>query len=47
MDNGEEIFVHRSGIQTSDGDLQENQSVEFETQTGDKGLFAVNVKSTD
>ncbi len=47
MENGEEIFVHRSGIQTRDGDLQENQSVEFETQKGDKGLFAVNVKSTD
>jgi len=47
MDNGEEIFVHRSGIQTSDGDLQENQSVEFDTQKGDKGLFAVNVKSSD
>ena len=47
MENGEEIFVHRSGIQTSDGVLQENQSVEFETQKGDKGLFAVNVQSTD
>ena len=47
MENGEEIFVHRSGIQTSDGELLENQSVEFETQKGDKGLFAVNVNSTD
>ncbi len=44
MENGEEIFVHRSGLQSVYGGLQENEKVEFETQTGEKGLFAVNVK---
>lgn len=47
MENGEEVFVHRSGLQGIYGGLQENQKVKFETKQGDKGLFAVNVKSTD
>jgi CspA family cold shock protein len=47
MDSGEEIFVHRSGLDGIYGGLQENQGVEFETKEGDKGLFAVNVKKTD
>jgi len=45
MENGKVKWYN--AIKTSDGDLQENQSVEFETEKGDKGLFAVNVKSTD
>ena len=44
MENGNDIFVHRSGLQNSSGGLKENQKVEFETKEGDKGLFAVNVK---
>jgi CspA family cold shock protein len=47
IENGEEIFVHRSGLQSTYGGLQENQAVEFETKQGEKGMFAVNVKSTD
>ena len=47
MENGEEIFVHRSGLKNIYGGPQENQKVEFETQQGERGLFAVNVKSTD
>ena len=47
MDSGEEIFVHRSGLDGIYGGLQENQGVEFETKEGEKGLFAVNVKKTD
>lgn len=47
MDNGEEIFVHRSSLHGIYGGLQENQAVEFETKEGEKGLFAVNVKKTD
>ena len=47
MENGEEIFVHRSGLQSIYGGLQENQAVEFETQEGEKGLFAVNVKKSE
>lgn len=42
--NGDDIFVHRSGLANSYDGLQPEQEVEFETKTGDKGLFAVNVK---
>lgn len=42
-ENGEDIFVHRSGLKSKFGGLQENEAVEFETKTGEKGLFAVNV----
>ena len=44
-ESGEEIFVHRSGLYSSYGGLQPEQEVKFETKQGDKGLFAVNVKS--
>jgi CspA family cold shock protein len=37
MENGEDIFVHRSGLQSVHGGLQEDQAVEFETQEGEKG----------
>lgn len=47
MENGEDIFVHRSGLQSIYGGLQEKQAVEFETKEGDKGLYAVNVKKVD
>ncbi len=44
-DSGKEYFVHFSGI-ASDGfkSLVENQAVEFELATGNKGEQAVNVK---
>ncbi len=44
-ENGDDIFVHRSGLSSTDGELQPEQQVEFETKQGDKGLFATNVKS--
>lgn len=44
-ESGEDIFVHRSGLYSSYGGLQPEQSVTFDTKQGDKGLFAVNVKS--
>ena len=47
MENGDDIFVHRSGIENISGGLQENQKVEFETKQGEKGLFATNVKLID
>ena len=45
MDNGEDIFVHYSGI-IGDGfrTLKENDSVTFEIEETDKGLQAVNVE---
>lgn len=44
-EGGEDVFVHRSGLQSSYDGLQPDQEVMFETKQGDKGLFAVNVKS--
>lgn len=43
-DSGEDIFVHFSAIQ-GDGykSLEEGESVEFETTTGEKGPQAVSV----
>ncbi|MBU8892254.1 MAG: cold shock domain-containing protein [Bacteroidales bacterium] len=43
-ENGEDIFVHRTGLDNSYGGLQPDQEVVFETKEGEKGLMAVNVK---
>jgi CspA family cold shock protein len=44
-DDGKDVFVHYSGIQSGGyKELKEGQKVEFETETGEKGLKAVNVK---
>jgi CspA family cold shock protein len=40
-----DCFVHHSGIAPeAGGTLQEGAKVEFETESGEKGLKAVNVK---
>jgi CspA family cold shock protein len=44
-EGGDDVFVHRSGLYSTYGGLQPEQEVTFETKQGDKGLFAVNVKS--
>ena len=46
-ENGKDIFVHRSGLIDSYDGLQEEQTVEFDTRQGDKGSYAVNVKSVN
>ncbi|MFP4023098.1 MAG: cold-shock protein [Thiohalospira sp.] len=43
-EDGNDIFVHRSGLVTAYEGLQTDQKVVFETKQGDKGLYAVNVK---
>ncbi len=43
-EKGEDIFVHRSGLENSYTDLQDGQEVVFETKEGEKGLSAINVK---
>jgi CspA family cold shock protein len=40
-ENGQEIFVHASGLTEN---IRENDEVVYETQDGKKGLNAVNVK---
>jgi CspA family cold shock protein len=44
-ENGDDIFVHRSGLQSRFGVLQQDQVVEFEIKQGDKGAFATNVQT--
>jgi CspA family cold shock protein len=44
-ETGEDIFVHRTGLDHSNAVLQDQQEVTFETKKGDKGMFAINVKS--
>jgi CspA family cold shock protein len=44
QDDGPDVFVHFSAIQTDGSrELKEEQRVEFEVKTGDKGLQAENV----
>ncbi|WP_200978135.1 cold-shock protein [Echinicola sp. 20G] len=40
-DNGEDIFVHQSGLID---EIQENDEVKFEVEQGRKGLNAVRVE---
>ena len=44
-DDGEEIFVHRSGLYSSFAGLEIDENVEFETRSGEKGPVAFNVRS--
>ena len=41
---GEDIFVHRSGLVTPFYGLEPDQEVVFEVKKGVKGEFAINVK---
>lgn len=43
-DNGAEIFVHSSGLNS---DIRENDKVSFEVEQGKKGPNAVNVTLVD
>ena len=40
----EDIFVHRTGLDSSLQSLSADQKVVFETKKSDRGLIAVNVK---
>ena len=42
-EDGKEYFVHESALEEGTS-LQENDSVEFEVEEGDRGPKAVNVK---
>lgn len=44
-DNGQDVFVHLSGIEDETRSLVEGQLVEFEVEQGPKGLKAVKVRT--
>ena len=46
-ENGDDIFVHRTGLSNPYDGLQPDQKVIFETKQGEKGLMAINVKLED
>jgi len=46
-ENGEDIFVHKSGLYITYGKLQAQQEVKFEVKQGDRGLIAINVQSVN
>ena len=46
-ENGEDIFVHRSGLKSPFSGLQNDLEVVFDTKQGDKGLVAYNVDSAN
>lgn len=43
-ENGEDIFIHRTGLASPYGELRPEQEVVFEIKQGDKGPMAINVK---
>jgi cold shock protein len=44
-ETGEDVFVHRTGLEVAYAGLETDQEVEFETRQGEKGMVAFNVKA--
>lgn len=44
LEDGKEIFVHRSGLDSPFIGLEPEQEVVFNTRQGDRGPVAINVK---
>jgi len=44
LEEGKDVFVHRTGLANPMRGLTEGQQVNFETRTGNKGIEAINVK---
>jgi cold shock protein len=44
LENGNDIFVHRSGLSSPYAGLEADQEVVFDIKQGDKGEIAYNVK---
>ncbi len=42
-----DIFVHRSGLEVSQSELEAGQAVEFEVEQREKGPVAINVKKAE
>lgn len=43
-EDGKDVFVHRSSLDSPYSGLENDEDVEFDLKRGDKGLVAVNVK---
>ena len=43
-EDGEDVFVHRTGLVDSYEGLEPDEEVVFDIKEGDKGLMAINVK---
>lgn len=46
-EGGNDLFVHRSNVETADKTLKDDQKVEYETGEGRKGPEATNVRPID
>ncbi|MEI8203346.1 MAG: cold shock domain-containing protein [Bacteroidota bacterium] len=44
-EEGNDIFVHNSGLNVTFNGLEPGQDVEFEVRQGDKGMVAFNVST--
>lgn len=44
-ENGEDVFMHRTGLKDSYDIPQTDQEVEFEVKQGDKGLVAYDIRT--
>lgn len=43
-EQGEDIFVHRTGLSSTFVEIQPEEEVEYEIKKNQKGFYAVNVK---
>jgi cold shock protein len=43
-EDGKDIFIHRSGLEVSNTELEVGQAVEFEVEQKEKGPVAIKVK---
>lgn len=43
-ENGEDVFMHRTGLKDSNSSPQPEDKVNFEVKQGDKGLVAYDVE---
>mgnify|MGYP001325824290 CR=1 FL=1 len=46
-EDGKDIFVHRSGLEVQQSELETGQTVEFEIEQREKGPVAIKVKKTE
>lgn len=44
-ESGQDIFVHRTGLNSAFAGLQTDEKVSFDTRQGDKGIVAFNVRT--